>query len=287
MFEDINNRFASPTPPTPVPQDGKDRAHDDKPWDKQKKSAEKGSDIPSFQTPGVEDMFDPKSQEQPPFPKKEPFEGGIQKNLEDQTGISKPFSSETSNHLPPHTAQALPSLKRQKMFLLVGIILVGALVVGAGGYLAYQQFFLSSRPSAEEGIGQKQDQQEQDKRLSGDAQETADGEKTPADAPQEPADGILSDEDGAVSEFPEDSDGDGLTDDEERQYGTDPLLADSDRDGLFDREEVVTWGTDPLNPDSDGDGYIDGDEVKNGYDPLGPGRLEYYNFILDEGNGVK
>lgn len=42
---------------------------------------------------------------------------------------------------------------------------------------------------------------------------------------------------------------------------------DSDGDGLSDNEEIL-YGTDPKNPDTDGDGYSDGEEVKNGHDPL-------------------
>jgi hypothetical protein len=70
-----------------------------------------------------------------------------------------------------------------------------------------------------------------------------------------------------------DSDKDGLTDRRERELGTDPYKTDTDTDGLSDGDEVLIWGTDPLNPDTDGDGYKDGDEVKNGYNPLGPGKL--------------
>jgi hypothetical protein len=47
---------------------------------------------------------------------------------------------------------------------------------------------------------------------------------------------------------------------------------DSDNDGLTNEEEE-RYGTDPLNPDTDGDGYLDGEEVRAGYNPLGPGRL--------------
>jgi len=75
-----------------------------------------------------------------------------------------------------------------------------------------------------------------------------------------------------------DSDRDGLTDDEEKTLGTDPNNADTDNDGLFDREEVKVYLTDPLNPDTDQDGYLDGEEVKNGYDPKGPGKLLQTNF---------
>lgn len=43
--------------------------------------------------------------------------------------------------------------------------------------------------------------------------------------------------------------------------------ADSDGDGLSDFEEKAL-GTDPENIDSDGDGYLDKEEIDNGYDPL-------------------
>lgn len=49
----------------------------------------------------------------------------------------------------------------------------------------------------------------------------------------------------------------------------DPMKADSDHDGLPDRDEII-YGTDPFQPDSDGDGYKDGEEVAAGTDPLDP-----------------
>lgn len=66
-----------------------------------------------------------------------------------------------------------------------------------------------------------------------------------------------------------DSDGDGLTDEEERALGTDPNNPDTDGDGLSDGEEVEL-GTDPTNPDTDGDGLSDGEEVSLGTDPTNP-----------------
>lgn len=65
----------------------------------------------------------------------------------------------------------------------------------------------------------------------------------------------------AVHDGPLDSDGDGLSDDEESQIGTDPYNPDTDGDGLKDGEEVNTYRTDPLNPDSDWDQLQDGAEV--------------------------
>ena len=58
-----------------------------------------------------------------------------------------------------------------------------------------------------------------------------------------------------------DSDGDGLTDEEELKLGTDPHNPDTDGDGLTDGEEVKVYKTDPLNPDTDYDALTDGDEV--------------------------
>lgn len=62
-----------------------------------------------------------------------------------------------------------------------------------------------------------------------------------------------------------DSDNDGLTDDEEVTWGTDPLNEDTDNDGLLDGEEVHEYITDPLDEDTDGDVLLDGEEV-NEYD---------------------
>jgi len=68
-------------------------------------------------------------------------------------------------------------------------------------------------------------------------------------------------------------DGDFLNNLGEFLAGTDPKLAsegtDSDGDGLTDDEEIGI-GTNPNNPDSDGDGAGDGDETTGGHDPQNP-----------------
>lgn len=48
--------------------------------------------------------------------------------------------------------------------------------------------------------------------------------------------------------------------------------ADLDNDGLNNQQEAM-YGTNPNVPDTDGDGYTDGQEVKNGYNPNGPGKM--------------
>jgi hypothetical protein len=71
--------------------------------------------------------------------------------------------------------------------------------------------------------------------------------------------------------FNPDTDGDELWDGREvKELGTDPLNTDSDADELSDGDEVLRRSTDPLNPDTDGDGLTDGDEVRRGTDPLNP-----------------
>jgi len=65
----------------------------------------------------------------------------------------------------------------------------------------------------------------------------------------------------------EDSDSDGLDNTTELHAGTDPLLADSDEDGLNDAMEVQDPSLDPLSADSDGDGLGDASELRLGSDP--------------------
>lgn len=64
-----------------------------------------------------------------------------------------------------------------------------------------------------------------------------------------------------------DSDGDGLTNKEEKELGTDVDKADTDGDGLDDAAELDA-GADPLKPDSDDDGLDDGEEVDLGSSPV-------------------
>lgn len=80
-----------------------------------------------------------------------------------------------------------------------------------------------------------------------------------------------------------DTDGDLYPDGFEIYQGHDPLDVkspnpqavnnDVDKDGLSYKEEEV-YGTDPKDSDSDDDEYLDGEEVRNGYNPLGSGRLK-------------
>lgn len=60
-----------------------------------------------------------------------------------------------------------------------------------------------------------------------------------------------------------DTDNDGLSDEEEQMFGTEPNNPDTDGDGIGDYLEI-TIGFDPLSIDSDGNGIVDGDEDFDG-----------------------
>lgn len=85
------------------------------------------------------------------------------------------------------------------------------------------------------------------------------------------AEKTLSDAFKKISET--DQDLDGLTDAEEKKYGTNPARADTDGDGILDKDEMAVYRTNPLKADTDGDKIKDGDEVRRGLNPNGPGKL--------------
>lgn len=58
--------------------------------------------------------------------------------------------------------------------------------------------------------------------------------------------------------FLADTDGDGVSDVDERTYGTDPRSPDTDRDGLTDFQELNQIYSEPTDQDTDGDGVLDG-----------------------------
>jgi hypothetical protein len=88
-----------------------------------------------------------------------------------------------------------------------------------------------------------------------------------------------TDGDGIPDSTDSDDDNDGLTDDFERQLGTDPLNPDSDGDQSTDADELIPipapptgtpTPTDPKKDDTDGDGWTDGAERARGTSPHDP-----------------
>jgi hypothetical protein len=95
-----------------------------------------------------------------------------------------------------------------------------------------------------------------------------------------------------------DIDEDGLTNGEELAGGTDPLVPDSDADGLSDGAETDTevfvsaedTGSSPLNSDSDGGGESDGLEVAAARDPNDDRddlvEIDLFLFVIDSAEGL-
>ena len=81
-------------------------------------------------------------------------------------------------------------------------------------------------------------------------------------------DPVLPDTDNnGVADGDEDFDTDGLTNYQEYVQGTSPWNSDSDSDDLTDGDEVNIYSTNPLEPDTDFDGLSDSDEIALGTNP--------------------
>ncbi len=169
------------------------------------------------------------------------------------------------------------------------ILLLSALILGAGAYLIYSKFVRSANNNVN--VEAPIENNSPDISVaSGTPVASSSQEQTPVDnsiVSPEPETSTAatatptttSEQSSSTSETPAvaapiDSDGDSLTDTEEQALGTNINLIDSDFDGLSDYEEVKVYKTDPLKADTDGDTYKDGDEVKSGYNPNGTGKLQ-------------
>ena len=197
----------------------------------------------------------------------------------DNISVQKPVQSASlpqSNNLgalvPPaqHPQSQIeanePFIKKyQKIIVVILLVLVGGGVLAAGGWYAYNNFIVSepsdglvnTNLNTNQGVANvNQNTNQAAVNLNQNTnQPSAINQNINRPAP------------------PVDTDRDGITDEEEALYGTNPNKVDTDDDELTDRDEIKVFKTDPNNPDTDGDGFSDGEEVRGGYDPKGSGRL--------------
>ncbi len=159
-----------------------------------------------------------------------------------------------------------------KRMIWLGLILVVLLLSGVG-YYAYGKIFLKPEVVSPPNV----ETQANDIKLD-DTINIDDGNNLATITPTSTIDMDINPEPIVNKQVITDTDGDGLTDEEEGALGTNINEPDTDGDGLFDREEVRVYKTNPLNPDTDGDGFTDGQEVKGGYNPNGDGKLFEFNI---------
>ncbi len=93
------------------------------------------------------------------------------------------------------------------------------------------------------------------------------------------------------SEYVIDSDGDGISNADELNMGSDPYSPDGDNDGLSDYDELFVYGTSPMNNDSDYDDMPDFYEIQVGLDPTQKdGRFDHDDddliSLFEYGNGT-
>ncbi len=171
--------------------------------------------------------------------------------------------------------------KRQVFSKKLAIILI-ILVLGAGGVFVYFNWFQnpSAEPSTPPAITPA---------FPGNPETSEGGETVPSEQSDLPVTPPPSPN--------QDSDSDGLTDQEEEALGTNLKEADSDQDGLpdgwekqnnlnpldpgdahqdpdgdgLDNSQEYYYTTNPFLSDTDGDSYNDGAEVEKGYDPARAG----------------
>lgn len=84
-----------------------------------------------------------------------------------------------------------------------------------------------------------------------------------------------------IDDNSDDMDGDGISNQDEFAFNTNPFSSDSDDDKLSDWDEIYTYHTNPRLNDTDSDGADDKYEIDNGYDPLVPNA----SFVVEKSYG--
>lgn len=222
----------------------------------------------------------------PPVPgsqnKAEDIFAGVEKPTQG-IGLPKPPVFEPRDPSLPKPPEAFESVMENKKYFVIGASVLVLLIVAIGGWYGlknFSTFFVKSKTVVTETPLPVENILVEEKR--------AEITQPSANVLPELATSSLGLGAGAIAGIGatsteiappvmvaenKDTDGDGLPDKEETVQATNPLLIDTDSDGLSDYEEVKIYKTDPLKTDTDADGFKDGDEVKNGYNPLGGGKL--------------
>lgn len=158
--------------------------------------------------------------------------------------LARPVKAEfpTSSTMPEPDYVAPPKKSRRLLKIVATILIIGVIIVG--GIFAYNVWFKNTNfGKIISNLNPFKKNVEETKKT----EETI--TPTPEEPKPEPKEKTIIEPKKETTK--KDSDYDGLTDEQEKKYKTNPNDADTDEDG-----------------------YPDGLEVKNGYDPSGPGKLK-------------
>lgn len=185
------------------------------------------------------------------MPDGEPQEASIQQTAAKQNSKTPPEHKEQNvGKLPvPMGQENVPHKPHRAFSVKLIIIIVVIVILGVGGYFGYSWYADNYLNKQEEALTIPPTQ------------------PTLSEAFMMKYFESTVCEDQSMCSANADPDRDGLSNIREDDLGTNPLSADSDRDGIADNDELRIYETDPILADSDGDGFEDGVEIKNSFSP--------------------
>jgi hypothetical protein len=221
--------------------------------------------------------------------------GSVPENVASNEEVATPQRMAETTPLAPTSFRepSMPHKKKRQWVLVVGGIVI-IIIMGIAGVVVARFFVGAGEESTDvtsEMVGNEETSRNEEQNTVVDTEDVI-VDETSTNEDEESVSSeteVITSEDAVL-----DGDEDGLTIAEERFYGTDVEVADTDGDGYADGEEVRAgydplgpgkldsdndgfpdpdereFGSDPFNPDTDGDGFTDGDEIKNGHNPLIP-----------------
>ncbi len=240
-------------------------------------------------TPSVDDIF---AETDKPVTEAKSFSGYY--NQSPANSVSSPAPTEIETQKAGLSASDGAASPSKSKILKIGLIILFIILLASLGYLVYIKFIANQAPAEvietkttavvttnQEAVVTVTEPVEPVIPVS---QEITVVTSTPLATTTPPVSNLVdTDGDGLTDEeenvlgtnvIMTDTDGDGLSDaDEVKIYNTNPGKVDTDDDTLPDYDEVKIYRTDPNKIDTDGDSYDDGSEVKGGYNPLGTGKL--------------
>lgn len=254
MFDDQNINNPNQTPgnlPMGEPEDMFDKTEDSMPMDQPESIS--AVDVGKLQ---------PKTMAPPPLAPTPPM-------------VSPQYGAETMGEprmqvMPSEVDRANkikgPTFAKNMMKML--IVLAGVGILGGGSWLVYV-FFVKQPATPVEEFTSTPTQEEVVNTVETPVVEIGAPEPEPVLIPEVTVNTTST----VIVNDTTDTDADNLSDSMETALGTNLNNWDTDLDGLGDGEEVNVWKSNPLLPDTDGDTFLDGAEVKNGYNPIGPGKI--------------